>query len=72
MSADGRVQPCLFDAGSHPLAPALAGADEGLDAAIRGAVWSKSAGSQFSESPLGSDAEAEYSIDGPMIRHIGG
>ena len=72
MSADGRVQPCLFDAGSRPLAPSLAGGKGDLDAAIRAAVWEKSAGSQFNDVPLGSHDEAEYTIDGPMIRHIGG
>jgi len=72
MSSDGRIQPCLFDNGSHDLRPALVVGNSELAAAIRDAVWRKSAGSQFREAPLGSDAETEYSIDGPMIRHIGG
>jgi cyclic pyranopterin phosphate synthase len=72
MSADGGVQPCLFDAGNYPLAPALSGGANEVEDSIRAAVWAKSAGSQFNDAPLGSDTEVEYSIDGPMIRHIGG
>lgn len=72
MSADGRIQPCLFDAASHDLTAALEGDDARLEAHIRAAVWRKSAGSQFSRAPLGSNRETEYSVEGPPIRHIGG
>lgn len=78
LSADGKIQPCLFSPDRSDIRPWLEGDEKSLAGKIREAAWKKSQGSQYAGREDG-DRPEEYleayrgrEVSNPLIHNIGG